>query len=312
MKRVLFLTFALALTACTAQPIAPTTTSVPTATLTPVPTLTPTATLTPSPTPTSSPQPIPEGVISEFAEKIKGSYELHWKGGVIILVDAKTKQEVPEIVFDENGNWSRTYTLEYPTGTSEEITVKGTLDKIKFENIVDKIILGFSAWKIGDGKWIRKTVIYKDKETDIPLYSVKEMVSIILLETQKVKSASGGKLPEQYTVLTGDHISNLLGQKGSNIHLYQGMAFEKYLPPDRMNAKGYNRIYVRNSNTGQYDIDTFEYTTFYAYISLDKNNNDGEYGYLVIQSIEENLVFFIDEQKLNEHSVKEPNLFRTD
>lgn len=64
---------------------------------------------------------------------------------------------IPEIVFDENGNWKRTYTFETPYGTQAEVTIDNRVDKMTVtETPEGKKVLDFSAWSLIDGKWVRE------------------------------------------------------------------------------------------------------------------------------------------------------------
>lgn len=82
---------------------------------------------------------------------------------------------IPEIVFDENGNWKRTYTFETPYGTQAEVTIDNRVDKMTVtETPEGKKVLDFSAWRLVDGKWERET---EQGETQ---YNVSEVQHIII------------------------------------------------------------------------------------------------------------------------------------
>jgi len=127
----------------------PTATPLPTLTFTPEPspTLAPTSTPQPTATPTPTEIPLPDILADKFKDT---GYEPHWKNGVILLVDAKTGEIVPEITFDAEGNWTRAYQLP---DIEEPFVVTGALDEI--ESIVSG--LGVKNWKIENGEFKRKT-----------------------------------------------------------------------------------------------------------------------------------------------------------
>lgn len=107
--------------------------------------------------------PLPQGPITDFAEKLNGSYELHWSvdNTHIVLVDAKTGAEVPEITFDKDGNWTRAYKLPK---IEKDFVVSGSMENIEITTSDDgQVSLGILNWKIENGEFSRKTAPFATK-----------------------------------------------------------------------------------------------------------------------------------------------------
>jgi hypothetical protein len=106
----------------------------------------------------------------ELQKSLVGTnYAFAWnsdfKSLALTYTDPETKKTsiIPEIVFDEKGDWKRTYTFETSYGTQAEVIIDSRVDnrdtKIKVvETPEGKKILDFSAWSLVDGKWKREVV----------------------------------------------------------------------------------------------------------------------------------------------------------
>lgn len=111
---------------------------------------------------------LPEGKIKEIAKSLEGTdYGMRWSkdGKSIVLTytnpDSNEIVDIPQIKFDEKGEWERTYVFNTPYGTAAEVTVDSRVDnrdtKIKVVETPDgKKILDFSGWNLVDGKWARE------------------------------------------------------------------------------------------------------------------------------------------------------------
>lgn len=111
---------------------------------------------------------LPDGKIKEIAKSLEGTdYGMRWSkdGKYIVLTytnpESKEVVDIPQIKFDANGEWERTYVFNTPYGTAAEVTVDSRVDnrdtKIEIVETPDgKKILDFSGWNLVDGKWTRE------------------------------------------------------------------------------------------------------------------------------------------------------------
>jgi hypothetical protein len=119
-----------------------------------------------TPEPTATPIPTLPAEILELQKTLEGTnYAFAWnndqKSIALTYTDPETEKTsiIPEITFDEKGNWERTYTFETPYGTQAEVTIDSRVDKMTFvENEEGKKMLDFSAWTLIDEKWIREDI----------------------------------------------------------------------------------------------------------------------------------------------------------
>lgn len=175
MKKNYFLILVIVITACSTQPPQVTVTSEVTVTLPPA---------SPTPEPTATPEPALPAEIVELQKSLVGTnYAFAWnsdfKSLALTYTDPETKKTsiIPEIVFDEKGDWKRTYTFETPYGTQAEVTIDSRVDKMTVaETSEGKKILDFSAWSLVDGKWVRE---YKQNTENLQ-YGVTEAQAILI------------------------------------------------------------------------------------------------------------------------------------
>jgi hypothetical protein len=158
------------------------------------------------------------------------------------------------------------------------------------------------------GQMERKHPIYEGKEMKEVALSMPEMIETLRRETQKIKDANGGKLPDKYGKGSADSGRRLLGIEGTDAATGQGLL--KYQDMILKMSNTYNsldnswndnEIYIWNAVTGKYDK---EPTLFYTYTAIDK---DGTYGYLVLEGTDGKKSYFIDEEKINDHAPSKPN-----
>ncbi len=131
-----------------------------------------------------SPEPALPAEILELQKSLDGTnYGFGWNADLKTIALTYTNPEtekvslIPEIVFDEKGNWKRTYTFETPYGTEAEVTIDSRVDKMNvIETPEGKKILDFSGWSLIDGKWVRE---YK-QDTEVPNHNVAEAQFMII------------------------------------------------------------------------------------------------------------------------------------
>ena len=261
MNFIFFPFLAISLAACQIPPPTLSPTPIPKTTTTPLPTSTPTPTQTA--TPDSS---LPAGPITELQAKLAESHDLQWNKdhNAIILVDVYTKKPVPQFqIAPKYAMWSRTYTFANPFGGIEKLITSGSVDEL-IENF------DFSAWEVKDGQWSRKKALKDGQETDIPLYSVPEAKQVLLLETQEIKDANNGVLPDEYWKdNTNAHTRKII--RSGDIEMtqtsvkIQGEWFYIYFP-----FQGSAGISLRGKSD--------QLVTFYVLAAVGK---DKEYAYLV-------------------------------
>jgi hypothetical protein len=136
----------------------------------------------PPPTSTTTPEPaLPDEIIKlgKSLEDTNYSFVRNADQKSISLTYTNPETEettvIPEIVFDEKGNWKRTYTFKTPYGTQAEVTIDSRVDKMTVtETPEGKKVLDFSAWSLIDGKWVREV---EQGETQ---YNVSEVQNIII------------------------------------------------------------------------------------------------------------------------------------
>jgi hypothetical protein len=209
---------------------------------------------------------------------------------------------VPEIkiVPQADGSWLAERTYEFDG--NPEFTITMEKDEIK---LLPDGGLDLPAWQYHNGTLTRETVIYpvpkteKFEETDLPLQSIPEMIEILRHETQKIKDANGGVLPEKYTELSSKHATRLLnyyytGVGGRHNFEYQGRYFRISLNPHGGNTWWENFIYIWDKTTSKYSK---EPTIFYTWIAI---NKDGNYGWLALEDAGDKIqIYFIDKPYLN-------------
>lgn len=268
-----------------------------------------------APKPIDVEPPLPEG-LNDFAEELETkNYTLGYskvegnkKNVVMFYVDPETqaKTEVSEIVINPDGSGTRTYMCVNPEGEPEQIVADYTKEQLLEGN--------FSAWKLVEGKLVRKNVIHVDPKTGVEteldevMYSDKEKILLVLAATNAIKEANGGNIPDEYGKLGTDHMYSLIPNYNNGTAKFKELVFKVFLGKNVNGLKGYNRVYIKNTK-GEYDIDTYQYTTYYAYSSL---NTNGNIALLAIHTLTGKHEYIIDEAQLSDHSIKVPNPFRID
>lgn len=125
--------------------------------------------------------PLPEEIV-KLQKNLDGTnYAFAWNNDLKSIALTYTNPEtqntstIPEIVFDEKGNWKRTHTFETPYGSEAEVTIDNRVDKMTVtETPEGKKVLDFSAWRLVDGKWEREV------EQGEPQLNVSEAQQILI------------------------------------------------------------------------------------------------------------------------------------
>ncbi len=137
--------------------------------------------------------PLPEGKIQDLVRDLSGTnYDLKYSKDktqiVLTYSDPETgvTQQVPEITFDQDGNWKRTYEFETPYGTTAEVSTDSRVDEMTIVKGAggEPTVLDFSAWSVINGKWTREV-----KQGEI-LYDVAE-AQFILQDNGSKKMSDG-------------------------------------------------------------------------------------------------------------------------